>query len=140
LERIWGVQALKIGKVLLLSMIGLRRVLWGIFPVDLSAVHIRALLNYYQHVCSCWTLSIWNFVLKMRHTYKWHDTEFVSESTSRLLLDSVLCMYHVVVLMCVYEKADLVMRWLQQLVGTHDLSATVKSPRFFKLGSCFSFF
>jgi hypothetical protein len=38
LERIWGIQALKIGKVLLLlSMIGLRRVLWGIFPVDLSA-------------------------------------------------------------------------------------------------------
>jgi hypothetical protein len=39
LERILGVQVLKIGKVLLLLfMIGLRRVLWGIFPVDLSAL------------------------------------------------------------------------------------------------------
>jgi hypothetical protein len=36
--------------------------------------------------------------------------KFVSESTSLLLLDSVLCMYHVVVLMCVYEKGDLGMR------------------------------
>jgi hypothetical protein len=41
----------------------------GYFSGDLSAVWEQALLNYYQHVCSCWTLSIWNFVLKMRHTY-----------------------------------------------------------------------
>jgi len=39
LKLFWGVQVLKIEKVLLLLfMIGLRRVLWGIFLVDLSAV------------------------------------------------------------------------------------------------------
>jgi hypothetical protein len=98
-------------------MIGLRRVLWGIFPEDLSAVwehywtttSMCALAGLLASEILYWRWGIHTYI----HTYKWYDTEFVSESTSLLLLDSVLCMNHVLVLMCVYEKAYLVMRWLQ---------------------------
>lgn len=80
---------------------------------------MRALLNYYQHVCSCWTLSIWNFVLKLRHTYTLlHKNDMILRVCEWVNFPSAawLCAVHVSrwsVDVCVYEKADLVMRWLQ---------------------------
>jgi hypothetical protein len=100
-------------------MIGLRRVLWGIFPVDLSAewehywtsTSMCALAGLLVSEILYWRWGIHTHI----HTYikmTWYSVcEWVNFPSA-----AWLCAVHVSccsVDVCVYEKADLVIRWLQ---------------------------